>query len=63
MLTYTINQLIGNYLKEVFTSEDFNEIQDYLENELNAAIASGEVDPEKYEDVELFYSYYHISEK
>lgn len=56
--TYNVYEQIGNFADVVFTSNNFNEVQDYLQERfLNSDY---NIDDESEE--ELFYSYFHIEE-
>lgn len=53
-MTYVISESIGNFATEVFRSENFYEVQDYLQQRFEQ---SGQTDEQ------LFYSYFHIAEE
>lgn len=56
---YNVYQQIGNFGGLVFTSDNFYEVQDFLENK---RIDAG-VDPDDEAELALFYSYFSIEEK
>ena len=56
--TYNVYQQIGNFSGLVFTSDNFYEVQDFMENK---KIDAG-VDPENESELALFYSYFSIEE-
>lgn len=61
--TYVIYEQIGNFASEVFRSDSFYEIQDYLQERFDEAVN----DPESFfdyndADEQLFYSYFRIEE-
>ena len=58
MKTYNVYEAFGNYSFLAFTSDSFNECQDYLENRL----LESEVDIDNESEVENFYSYFSIEE-
>lgn len=62
MKKYVINESIGNFSNEVFESDIFDEIQEYLQNRYNAAIENGDYEENNEAEEELFYSYFSISE-
>lgn len=56
---YIVSEMIGNFSHEVFRSEYFYEVQDYLEDREHSALGCGADDAE----IENFYSYFSIEEK
>jgi len=56
--TYNVYQQIGNFSGLIFTSNDFYEVQDFMENK---RIDEG-VDPENKSELALFYSYFSIED-
>lgn len=56
---YTVHEMIGNFSTEVFRSESFNEVRDYLESRLDKEET---VDKEDEAEVENFFSYFSIEE-
>lgn len=56
---YKVYHQIGNFADVVFTSDNFYEVQDFMENE---RIGAG-VDPDDEAELALFYSYYWIDEE
>ena len=58
MKVYNVYESIGNFCDIVFTSDSFNECQDYLENRLYTS----EIDIDDETEVENFYSYFSIDE-
>ena len=56
---YDVYMMLGNFSHLVFSSDNFYEVQDYLEQEL---LDSG-IDIDDEAEVENFYSYYSISER
>lgn len=61
MKTYIIHELIGNFSRAVYTSDNFCDIQDYLMTAWNEAVNNGDYEDTE-ENEELFYSYFHIEE-
>lgn len=53
MKTYKVHESIGNFSNVVFESDNFYEVQDYLQDRFNES---------ECEDEQLFYSYFHIEE-
>lgn len=59
MKYYKVHEQIGNFSDIVFESDNFNEIQDYLEERL---VSMG-IDIYDESEVEAFYSYFAIEEE
>lgn len=55
---FKVYEQIGNFADEVYQSDNFNEIQDYLTNRFEES----ELNTGNEADEELFYSYFHIEE-
>ena len=60
---YIVYESIGNYSDKVFESDDFYEVQDYLEDRWVKYCEDERVDLDDEKERELFDSYFHIEEK
>lgn len=58
MKVYNVYESIGNFCDIVFTSDSFNDVQDYLQNRLD----NSDVNIDDETEVENFYSYFSIDE-
>ena len=55
---FKVYEQIGNFADEVYQSDNFNEVQDYLQDRFE----DSEPNTGDEADEELFYSYFHIEE-
>ena len=55
---YEVYEAIGNFSAKVFESDNFNEVQDYLQDRFE----NSEYNTGAEADEELFYSYFSIEE-
>lgn len=55
---FKVYEQIGNFAEEVYQSDNFNEVQDYLQDRFE----DSELNTGDEADEELFYSYFHIEE-
>lgn len=59
---FKVYEMIGNFSHEVFTSDIWNEVQDYLTSRWWTYCAENGVDLDDDTEEELFYSYFSIDE-
>ena len=58
---FMVNESMGNFSEKVFESDNFNEVQDYLQECFEKAINNGDYENTE-ESEQLFYSYFSIEQ-